>query len=173
MAESLLIPAEQIERSIRFIRGEKIMLDKDLPGLYGVATKVLVQAVKRNRSRFPEDFMFQLSAEENEGLRSQNVTLKPGRGQHRKYRPYAFTEQGVAMLSSVLNSERAVRVNIEIMRAFVRLRQLLSSHADLAKKLEALENKYDAQFKVVFDAIRELMKPPEKPKGRIGFRTGG
>jgi len=102
MAESLLIPAEQIERSIRFIRGEKIMLDKDLAGLYGVATKVLVQAVKRNRSRFPEDFMFQLSAEENEGLRSQNVTLKPGRGQHRKYRPYAFTEQGVAMLSSVL-----------------------------------------------------------------------
>ena len=114
--------------------------------------------------------MFQLTPEENAALRSQIVTLKTGRGKHRKYLPYAFTEQGVAMLSSVLNSDRAVRVNIEIMRAFVRLRQLLASHADLARKLDALERKYDAQFRVVFDAIRQMMEPPpEKPKGRIGF----
>jgi hypothetical protein len=146
------------------------MLDADLAVLYGVEVKVLNQAVKRNIERFPEDFMFQLTAEEAATLRSQTVTLKPGRGRHRKYLPYAFTEQGVAMLSSVLRSRRAVLVNIEIMRAFVRLRQMLASHADLARKLEALEKKYDAQFKVVFDAIRELMAPPTpKHKRPIGF----
>jgi hypothetical protein len=158
-----LIPVERIERSILLIRGQKVMLDRDLAYLYGVTTKVLNQAVKRHKDRFPEDFMFQLTMEEakiwwtevrGSSLRSQIVTLK--RGQHIKYRPYAFTEHGILMLSSVLNSERAVQVNIEIMRAFVRLRRLLASHADLARKLDALERKYDAQLKMVFDAIREF-----------------
>jgi hypothetical protein len=173
-----LIPLERIERSILLIRGHKVMLDRDLAYLYGVTTKVLNQAVKRHADRFPEDFMFQLTMEEARiwweqvrpvRLRSQFVTLK--RGQHIKYRPYAFTEHGILMLSSVLNSERAVQVNIEIMRTFVRLRRILASHADLARKLDALEKKYDAQFKIVFDAIRQLMAPPEPepPKKRIGF----
>ena len=171
-----LIPIERIEQSILLIRGHKVMLDRDLAYLYGVTTKVLNQAVKRHKDRFPEDFMFQLTIEEARiwwtevrggGLRSQIVTLK--RGQHIKYRPYAFTEHGILMLSSVLNSERAIQVNIEIMRAFVRLRRMLASHADMARKLEALEKKYDAQFKVVFDAIRELMRPPEPKKRPIGF----
>jgi phage regulator Rha-like protein len=130
------------------------MLDRDLAKLYGVETRVLLQSMRRNLNRFPSDFMFQLSAEESTALRSQIVTLKGGRGQHRKYLPYVFTEQGVAMLSSVLRSERAVQVNIEIMRAFVRLREMIATHKDLARKLEALEKKYDAQFRVVFDAIR-------------------
>jgi len=171
-----LIPIERIERSIFFIRSHKVMLDRDLAYLYGVTTKVLNQAVKRHKDRFPEDFMFQLTMEEARiwwtevrggGLRSQIVTLK--RGEHIKYRPYAFTEHGILMLSSVLNSERAIKVNIEIMRAFVRLRRLLASHADLARKLEALEKKYDAQFKAVFDAIQQLMRSPEPKKRPIGF----
>ena len=158
------------------------MLDEDLAALYAVEVKILNQAVKRNIDRFPEDFMFQLTAEEFANLRyqsgastlrSQTVTLKTRRGQHRKYLPYVFTEQGVAMLSSVLRSKRAVQVNIEIMRAFVRLREMLASHAGLARKLAALEKKYDAQFKVVFDAIRELMTPPEPKRRRIGFRAEG
>jgi len=136
-----------------------------------VKTKVLNQAVTRNIARFPEDFMFQLSEKEATRLRSQIVTLKPGRGQHRKYLPYVFTEQGVAMLSSVLKSERAVQVNVEIMRAFVRLRRMLASHEGLAWKLEELEKKYDAQFKVVFDAIRQPMAPPAKARRSIGFRV--
>jgi phage regulator Rha-like protein len=164
------VPAERIEQAILLIRGKKVMLDRDLAELYGVEIRVLNQAVHRNIKRFPEDFMFQLTKEEDETLRSQIVTLKKGRGQHRKYLPYAFTEQGVAMLSSVLNSERAIEVNVEIMRAFVRLRKILSSHADLARKLAALENKYDEQFKVVFDAIRALMAPPEKSRKQIGFQ---
>ena len=180
-----LIPRERIEHSILLIRGQKVMLDKDLASLYGVETRALIQAVKRNIGRFPEDFMFQLEWDEAEilrsrlvgknphkegGLRSQFVILKQGK--HIKYRPYAFTEQGVAMLSSVLRSPRAVSVNIEIMRAFVRLRQMLSSHADLAKKVEDLEKKYDGQFKIVFDALRQLMQPPpEKPKRVIGFHS--
>lgn len=146
------------------------MLDADLAALYEVDVKVLNQAVKRNIERFPENFMFRLTAEEAARLRSQPVTLKPGRGRYRKYLPYTFTEQGVAMLSSVLRSRRAVRVNIEIMRAFVRLRQMLASHTELARKLAELEEKYDAQFKVVFDAIRELMTPPDSRQKRpIGF----
>jgi len=166
-----VIPVERITRSILLIRGQKVMLDTDLAELYDVGTKALNQAVKRNRGRFPGDFMFQLTWEEAENPRSQIVTLKPG--ENIKYRPYAFTEQGVAMLSSVLRSARAVRVNIEIMRAFVQLRQMLSSNADLARKLAALEKKYDAQFKVVFDAIRELTAPPEpSKKRRIGFTSG-
>jgi len=145
------------------------MLDDDLAELYDVQTKVFNQAVKRNRNRFPSDFMFQLTDREYDSLRSQFVTLNPGRGRHRKYLPFAFTEQGVAMLSSVLRSNRAVQVNIEIMRAFVRLREVLATHRDLAAKLEAIEKKYDAQFKVVFDAIRQLMIPPEPKKRKIGF----
>ena len=177
-----MVPAERIERSILLIRGHKVMLDEDLAALYAVEVKILNQSVKRNIDRFPEDFMFQLTAEEFANLRyqsgastlrSQIVTLKTGRGQHRKYLPYVFTEQGVAMLSSVLRSKRAVQVNIEIMRAFVRLRRMLASHAGLARKLAALEKKYDAQFKVVFDAIRELMTPPEPKRRRIGFRAEG
>jgi len=173
-----LIPVERIERSILLIRGQKVMLDRDLAFLYGVPTKVLNQAVKRHIDRFPEDFMFQLTMEEARAwweqvralrLRSQVVTLE--RGQHIKYRPYAFSEHGILMLSSVLNSKRAIKVNIEIMRAFVRLRRLVASHADLARKLDALEKKYDAQFKIVFDAIRQLMASPEPEtsKRRIGF----
>ncbi len=166
-----LIPSERIERAILVLRGHKVMLDEQLAALYEVQVKVLNQAVKRNIERFPEDFMFQLTPEEAESLRSQTVTLETGRGQHRKYQPYAFTEQGVAMLSSVLRSQRAVRVNIEIMRAFVRLRRMLSNHAALARKLAELEQRYDVQFRAVFDAIRELMAPSGTPRKRIGFVT--
>jgi phage regulator Rha-like protein len=125
----------------------------------------------RNKKRFPSDFMFQLTAEEVERLRSQFATLKPGRGQHRKYRPYAFTEQGVAMLSSVLHSERAIQVNIAIMRAFVQLREMIGTNKGLARRLNELEKKYDSQFRVVFEAIRELMAEPEPKVKRIGFKT--
>jgi hypothetical protein len=164
-----MILTERIERSILLIRGHKVMLDDDLAELYDVQTKVFNQAVRRNRNRFPSDFMFRLTDREYDSLRSQIVTLNSGRGRHRKYLPYAFTEQGVAMLSSVLRSNRAVKVNIEIMRAFVRLREVLATHKDLAAKLEVMEKKYDAQFKVVFDAIRQLMIPPEPRKRKIGF----
>jgi len=166
----LVIAIDTIQNRILFIRGQRVMMDYDLAHLYEVDAKVLNQAVKRNLDRFPEDFMFQLTAEESARLRSQTVTLKTGRGQHRKYLPYAFTEQGVSMLSSVLRSKRAVMVNVEIMRAFVRLRQMLATNVALARKLAALEKKYDTQFKVVFDAIRELMTPPDPKKKRpIGF----
>ncbi len=165
-----LVPLERITNAIVLLRGHKVMLDADLAVLYGVETRALVQAVRRNTGRFPADFMFQLTTDEAAFLRSQTVTLKTGRGLHRKYLPYAFTEQGVAMLSSVLRSYRAVQVNIEIMRAFVRLRQMLESNTELAKKLDSLEKKYDAQFKAVFQAIRELMAPPISTKKKIGFR---
>ncbi|HXZ47860.1 MAG TPA: ORF6N domain-containing protein [Usitatibacter sp.] len=163
-----------IEERIVFVRGEKVLVDRDLAELYGVETRDLNQAVKRNLDRFPEDFMFQLNPEETDNLRFQIGTSSSAgeaRSRHggRRYLPYVFTEQGVAMLSGVLNSKRAVMVNIEIMRAFVRLRRLLSANAELARKLDALERKYDAQFKAVFDAIRELMAPPDKPKRSIGF----
>jgi ORF6N domain len=179
-----VIPLERIESRIFLLRGQKVMLSTDLAELYDVEPRVLVQAVKRNIERFPEDFMFQLSWGEVSLLKSQSVILKASaspesrsqtvilkRGQNIKYAPYAFTEQGVAMLSSVLRSKRAVLVNIEIMRAFVRLRQILASRADLARKLAALEKKYDAQFKIVFDAIRELMTPVEKKGRPIGFQS--
>jgi hypothetical protein len=169
-ASRSVIPAERIERSILLIRSQKVMLDSDLAELYGVETRALVQAVQRNRERFPGDFMFQLTRKEFEQLRSQSVISNVGRG-GRRYPPHAFTEQGVAMLSSVLRSKRAVQVNVEIMRTFVRLRRMLATHEDLARKLDALEKKYDAQFKVVFDAIRELMKPPDEPRHKIGFRV--
>ncbi len=168
-----LIPVEVIERRIYLIRGQKVMLDTDLAELYGVETRTLIQAVKRNITRFPSDFMFQLDFQDVAALRSQIVTLKKGRGEHRKYAPYVFTENGVAMLSSVLNSERAVQVNIAIMRVFVKLREMIASHEDLSRRLDDLEKKYDAQFKVVFDAIRQLMATPEKSKRKIGFRREG
>ncbi len=167
--KQVLVPVERIERAILLIRAQKVMLDADLAELYGVEPRVLIQAVKRNIDRFPQDFMFQLTKREFSDLRSQIVMSSWG---GRRYPPYAFTEHGVAMLSSVLRSKRAVRVNIEMMRAFVRLRQILASHKELARKLEELEKKYDAQFKVVFDAIRELMTPPEPKRRRIGFLPG-
>ena len=163
-----LEPAERISQAIRLIRGEKVILDADLAELYGVETRVLVQAVKRNPERFPEDFLFQLTAEEFTVLRSQYVTSRGWGG--RRYPPYAFTEQGVAMLSGVLRSPRAVQVNIEIMRAFVKMRRMLASHAKLEKKLLELEEKYDGQFAMVFEALRQLMAPPEPKRRKIGFR---
>ena len=171
-----LIPQERIERRIFVIRGQKVMLTMHLSELYGVSTKMLVQAVKRNIERFPEDFMFQLTWEETDSLRSQFVTLKnvARRGKHIKYLPYAFTEQGVAMLSSVLRSKRAIQVNIAIMRAFVKIRQFLSRHKEIARKLEELEKKtakHDADIQAIFDAIKRLMTPPKpKRKPQIGFR---
>jgi hypothetical protein len=166
-----VIPSEQIEQLILLIRGHKVMVDADLAALYGVETRVLVQAVKRNTNRFPSDFMFQLSDEDANLLRSQIVISKNPRG-GRRYLPYVFTEQGVAMLSSVLNSERAVEINIEIMRAFVRLRGLILSNRDLARKLDALERKFeshDTHIRSLFEAIRQLMTPPEPSKRKIGF----
>jgi hypothetical protein len=162
-----LVPPERIERSILLIRGHKVMLSTDLAELYQVEARALVQAVKRNIARFPQDFMFQLTKEEFSNLKSQIVISSWGG--LRRAAPYAFTEQGVAMLSSVLRSKRAIQVNIEIMRAFVRLRQILASNKELAKRLDELEKKYDVQFKVVFDAIRELMRPQESKKRPIGF----
>jgi hypothetical protein len=174
-----------IRRAVVRIRGQNIMLDSDLASLYRVDVKVLNQAVKRNRRRFPSDFMFQLTSQEAASLRSQPVTanvsqrrtplrsqivtLNSRRGRHRKYLPKAFTEQGVAMLSSVLRSQRAVMVNIEIMRTFVQLRRMLIANEELARKLEALERKYDGQFHAVFEAIRQVMAPSRSPRRTIGF----
>jgi ORF6N domain len=154
-----IVTAETIESKIYMIRGQKVLLDSDLAELYGVEVKQLKRQVKRNIDRFPADFMFQLSQNDYDSLRRHFGTLK--RGEHSKYLPYVFTEQGVAMPSSVINSKKAVQVNIQIMRAFVKLREMIATHKDLAKNLEELEMKYDAQFMVVFDAIRELMVPPE------------
>ena len=164
-----LISQNKVERKIFMIRGQKVMLSNDLAGLYGVEVGAFNQAVKRNIERFPEDFMFQLSTKEFENLKSQFVISSWG---GTRTAPYAFTEQGVAMLSSVLRSRRAIRVNIEIMGTFARLKEILASNKDFARRLEELERKFnshDAQFQAVFDAIRELMKVPEKPKRRIGF----
>lgn len=168
--EVALVSPDRVERSILWIRGDKVLLDEDLAEMYGVETKTLVRQVKRNLDRFPDDFLFQLTAKEWDSLRCQIGTSNAGRG-GRRYAPFVFTEQGIAMLSSVLHSPRAVQVNIEIMRAFVRLRQMMSSHADLARKLEALEQKYDSQFKVIFDAIRQLMAPADTPPKNIGFHA--
>lgn len=167
-----VISLESIERKILFLRGQKVMLSRDLASLYEVEPKVLIQAVKRNIERFPQDFMFQLTNQEVSALKSQSVTLNVARSP--RANPYAFTEQGIAMLSSVLQSRKAILVHVEIIRAFVRLRQLLASHKDLARKLEELESKYDTQFKIVFDAIRELIKQPPSKSRKIGFTpTGG
>jgi len=168
MNKTSLIPAERIEKRIFYLRGVKVMLSPDLAELYGVTAKVLNQAVRRNRARFPEDFMFQLTRGEFEDLKSQIVTSSWG-GMRRAL-PYAFSEQGIAMLSGILRSGRAIRVNIEIMRAFVRLRQMLATNTELARKLNEIEKKYDQQFKIVFDAIRELMTPPPTKSKPIGFR---
>ncbi len=171
VSSASIVPLERIESRIYFVRGEKVMLDADLAELYEVALKVLNQAVRRNRARFPADFMFELTREEFANLRSQIVTSSLNHG-GRRYLPLVFTEQGVAMLSGLLNSPRAIAVNIGIMRAFVRLRLMIASNIDLARKLAALERKYDAQFKIVFDAIRELMTPPAPAKkGEIGFHA--
>lgn len=174
-AQTLPVPSERIAHSILLLRGQKVLLDADLAELYGVETRVLVQAVKRNLDRFPADFMFQLDAEEAAALRSQFVISNAGRG-GRRYAPYAFTEQGVAMLSSVLSSPQAIAVNIEVMRAFVRLREVLAGNKELATKLGELERKlkgHDQAIAGILDAIRQLMAPPPVPKKRpIGFVTG-
>jgi hypothetical protein len=164
----MALPAERILHAIHLFRKERVLLDADLAALYGVETRALIQAVKRNAQRFPADFMFQLSEEEWAVLRSQTVISSAWGG--RRTAPYAFTELGVAMLSSVLNSERAIQANIAIMRAFMQLRTVVATHADLARKIEALERKYDGQFRVVFEAIRDLMEPPTPAKKPIGFR---
>jgi len=161
------IPVERITNKIYLVREQQILLDQDLAELYDVETKHLIQAVKRNKTRFPDDFMFQLSEKEFQILRSQIVTSSWG---GRRYPPYAFTEQGVAMLSSVLQSKRAVYVNIAIMRTFVQLRKLSYNYAELLQKIEAIEKKYDKQFKIVFDVIRKLIEPPSKTKEEFGFR---
>jgi phage regulator Rha-like protein len=166
------VSVQRIENLIYMIRGHKVMLDTELAELYGVETRALKQTVRRNKKRFPDDFMFELTKEENRSLRSQNVILE--RGKYSKYLPFAFTEQGVAMLSSVLNSERAIGVNVEIMRAFVRVREMLGAHRELAVKLKELETHiqdHDEQIQIIFEAIRQLMTPPEKPKKRIGFEV--
>jgi phage regulator Rha-like protein len=164
-----VVPIERIERSILFIRGEKVMLDSDLAEIYGVETKRLNEQVQRNLQRFPRDFMFQLTLSEFANLRSQIATSSAHGG--RRYLPYAFTEHGALMLANVLNSERAAQTSVQVVRAFVKLRQMLASNAELARKLDAMEKKYDAQFKVVFDAIRKLMSPPETKRREIGFHV--
>jgi hypothetical protein len=182
-----IVPADEIASRIRNFRGEKVLLDFDLAVLYGVETRVLNQAVKRNADRFPSDFMFQLSVEETEMI-SQRVTssagqtvsdssqivMSPGKHRGKRYRPYAFSEQGVAMLSSVLNSERAIKVNIAIMRAFVKLRQILDTNRELAKKFSELEQrvgKHDEEIDAILEAIRQLMAPPDRPRREIGFHV--
>ena len=169
MTRTGLIPAERIANAIYFIRGERVMLDRDLAALYGVETKALKQAVKRNIDRFPGDFMFVLSGTEFKDWRSQYVTSKADR-KGLRHPPMAFTEHGILMLSSVLNSKQAVHVNIEIMRAFVKLRKILASNVELSRRLDELEKKYDRNFKVVFDAIRTLMSPGPSKRKQIGFR---
>ena len=169
-----MVLQERIERKILLIRGYKVMLDSDLAQLYGVTTKRLNEQVRRNIKRFPDDFMFQLTKKEYDSLRSHFATSKERRG-GRRYLPYSFTEQGVAMLSSVLNSERAIQVNIAIMRVFVKIRKILSTHKELAYKLSQLERKiekHDEEIQAIFEAIRQLMIPPEKSKRQIGFHPG-
>jgi len=165
----MTVPMERVENRILSIRGHRVILDADLAELYGVTTGALNQAVKRNAGRFPGDFMFQLSQEEADSLRSQIVILKNGRGLHRKYLPYAFTEHGAIMAASVLNSPRAIEASVYVVRAFVKMREVLATHKELVRRLDEMEGKVDRQFKVVFDAIRALMEPPPKPKRRIGY----
>jgi hypothetical protein len=170
----LEISYESVRQLIFYIRGQKVMLDVDLAMLYGVETKRLKEQVNRNIGRFPEDFMFQLTWEDVDSLRSQFATLKKGRGRHPKYLPYVFTEQGVAMLSSVLNSERAIQVNILIMRTFTQVREMFSAHKELAYKMRDLERKvgrHDEEINTIIDVIKELMRKPKKPKKGIGFHV--
>lgn len=170
MPKTSTLATADLSHLILTIRDQRVLLDADLAGLYGVETKNLNKAVQRNQDRFPKDFMFQLTAKEHEALRFQLGTSKTGRG-GRRYHPYVFTQEGVAMLSSVLQSPHAVQVNVAIMRAFVRLRQMALSMEEVARKLDSIEKKYDGQFKVVFDALRQLMTPPDKPKRQIGFHA--
>ncbi|MCK4340020.1 MAG: ORF6N domain-containing protein [Candidatus Cloacimonetes bacterium] len=166
--QNSIIPIEIIEKKIFFLQGKKVLLDSDLAELYGVETRTLNQGVKRNIARFPSDFMFQLTNEEFENLKSHFVISSWG---GRRHPPYAFTEQGIAMLSSVLKSKSAIEVNIQIMRTFVKLRELISSHKDILAKIEEMEKKYDYQFKIVFEAIRQMMIPSKKVKQEIGFKV--
>lgn len=170
MNKTDLISLQKIEKVIYVIRGEKVMLDRDLANLYGVSTAALNQAVRRNRERFPDDFMFQLTTAEVAEMNRSQIVIGSQKHRDPRSKPYAFTEQGVAMLSSVLRSKRAISVNIEIMRAFVKLRQLFVSNTELARRLDELESKYDKQFKIVFVAIRHLMAKPVKNRREIGFR---
>lgn len=169
-SQNAIVPTALITQKIFFIRGTRVMLDADLARLYAVTTKNLNKAVKRNASRFPSDFMFQLSPKELQSLRFQSGTSKPGRG-GRRYAPYVFTEQGVAMLSSVLRSSRAVQVNVAIMRTFVRLREMLAKHEELRRKIDAMEKRYDARFQAVFDTIRQMLATPVPAKKPIGFHA--
>jgi len=169
-----LIPIERIENRILLVRRQKVLLDADLAALYGVTTKRFNEQVRRNQARFPADFMFELSREEWDSLRSQFATLKTGRGQHRKYLPHAFTEHGAIMAATILNSTRATEVSVYVVRAFVRMREVLATHKELAKKLDALERRIDAQDETIVDivrAIRELMAPPQPKRRPIGFVT--
>lgn len=169
-SENAMVPGALISQKIFFVRGARIMLDADLARLYGVATKNLNKAVRRNAGRFPSDFMFQLSSKEMQILRFQTGTSKRGPG-GRRYAPYAFTEQGIAMLSSVLRSSRAVQVNVAIMRTFVRLREMLTTHEELRRKIDAMEKRYDARFQAVFDTIRQMLETPIPAKKTIGFHA--
>jgi hypothetical protein len=169
-SQNAIVPTALISQKIFFVRGTRVMLDADLARLYAVSTKNLNKAVKRNASRFPSDFMFQLSPAELESLRFQTGTSKPGRG-GRRYAPHVFTEQGVAMLSSVLRSSRAVQVNVAIMRTFVRLREMLATHEELRRKIDAMEKRYDARFQAVFDTIRQMLETPIPAKKPIGFHA--
>lgn len=164
------LPEERIENKIYLVRGKKVMFDRDLAELYLVDTKNLNKAVKRNKDRFPDDFMFQLSLEDSNILRFQFGTSSGSHGGSR-YLPYAFTEQGIAMLSSILHSKRAIMVNIQIMRTFTKLREMLANNKELRQKIEQMEQKYDQQFNVIFEAIKSIVSPDEKPKSNIGFRT--
>jgi len=163
-----IIPSDRILSKIYFVRNLKVMFDKDLAELYGIETRVLKQAVRRNNKRFPDDFMFELTKEEFLNLRSQIVISSWG---GTRYIPMVFTEQGVAMLSSVLNSDRAIQVNIQIMRTFTKLRKMLSTHEDLKRKIEDMENKYDKKFQIVFEVIKKLISEEQKPKRKIGFKV--
>ncbi|MGB2622186.1 MAG: ORF6N domain-containing protein [Candidatus Acidiferrum sp.] len=169
-SQNAIVPTALISQKIFFVRGSRIMLDADLARLYGVATKNLNKAVKRNASRFPSDFMFQLSPKDLQSLRFQTGTSNPVRG-GRRYAPYAFTEQGVAMLSSVLRSSRAVQVNVAIMRTFVSLREMLATHEELRRKIDAMEKRYDARFQAVFETIRQMLETPVRVKKAIGFHA--
>jgi phage regulator Rha-like protein len=180
MTETGLVTTESVERAIIVLRGRRVILDSELAPLYGVTVSVFNQAVKRNMERFPADFAFQLTREEYESLRSQIVILKAGRGAHRKYLPYVFTEHGAVMAASVLNSPKAVEMSVEVVRAFVRLRQILAANRQLAARVDDLERKmnqsnaaHSKNIGTLFDAVRRLMTAPEKPKRQIGFQTKG
>jgi len=166
-----IVPIDHIAAFIALVRRQRVILDSDLARLYGVEIKRLNEQYRRNIARFPEDFAFQLAPHEWTSLRSQFATLEIGRGRHRKYRPVVFTEHGALMAANILNSPRAVAMSIHVIRAFIQFRQVLATHSDLARKLATLEKKYNSQFKVVFDAIRQLMEPPPKPRREIGFHS--